>query len=89
VTNGLAKIEDGTIAGSTLTMEAAVKNFMEFTGIPLAKAIRTATLNPARLLGMEEEIGSMKKGSRADLVLFDEDLKIVLTIVNGEVVFEE
>ena len=89
VTNGLAKIEDGTIAGSTLTMETAMKNFMDFTGVSLTKAIRTATLNPARLLGMEEEIGSMKRGSRADLVLFDEDLKIVLTIVNGEVVFEE
>ncbi|MCF7875909.1 N-acetylglucosamine-6-phosphate deacetylase [Candidatus Bipolaricaulota bacterium] len=88
VEDGLAKIDNGTIAGSTLTMESALKNYIEFTGIPLAEAIKTVTLNPAKLLGREKEIGSMEPGSKADLVTFDEEFRVDRTIIDGEVVFD-
>ncbi|MFB6290326.1 MAG: N-acetylglucosamine-6-phosphate deacetylase [Candidatus Bipolaricaulia bacterium] len=88
VNDRLARLENGTIAGSTLTLERAVGNYMEFTGASLVNAVTAVTLNPAKLLGMEDEIGTMTVGSKADLVAFDRDLEIRLTIIDGEVVYD-
>jgi N-acetylglucosamine-6-phosphate deacetylase len=88
VEEGLAKLENGTIAGSTLTLENAVSNFIDFTGVSLPEAIRTVTLNPADLLGMAGEIGTLEEGTRADLVVLDRELEVKYSIVDGEVVYE-
>ncbi|MBS3788120.1 MAG: N-acetylglucosamine-6-phosphate deacetylase [Candidatus Bipolaricaulota bacterium] len=88
VEEGLARLDNGTIAGSTLTLEKAVKNYMEFTGVGLLDAIRTVTLNPARLLSMEEEIGTIGEASKADLVVLDQSLDVKYTIIGGEVVYK-
>lgn len=63
VNDRLARLDNGTIAGSTLTLERAVGNYMEFTGASLVDAVKTVTVNPARLLGMEEGIGTMAIGA--------------------------
>jgi N-acetylglucosamine-6-phosphate deacetylase len=89
VKGGVARLADGTLAGSTLTMERAVKNFMEFTGLPLPEAVRAATLNPARLLGLEGRKGSITEGKDADLVVFDEAFNVHYTIIGGEIVFSK
>jgi len=88
VRDGVARLPDGTLAGSTLTMDQAVKNFMEFTGCSLPEAVRCATLNPARLLGIDDRKGSLEVGKDADLVIFDEDFNVHYTILGGEVVYE-
>jgi len=88
VRDGVARLPDGTLAGSTLTMNRAVKNFMEFTGCSLPEAIRCATLNPARLLGIDDRKGSLEVGKDADLVIFDDDLNVHYTILGGEVVYD-
>lgn len=87
VQNGIARLSDGTLAGSTLTMNRAVKNFMEFTGCSLPEAVRCATLNPARLLGLDDRKGSLAVGKDADLVIFDEDFTVHYTILGGEVAY--
>jgi N-acetylglucosamine-6-phosphate deacetylase len=87
VEGGIARLADGTLAGSTLTMDRAVKNFMEFTGCSLPEAVRCATLNPARLLGIDDRKGSLEVGKDADIVIFDEDLTVHYTIISGEVVY--
>jgi len=87
VREGIARLSDGTLAGSTLTMERAVKNFMEFTGCSLPEAVRCATLNPARLLGIADRKGSLAVGKDADLVIFDEDFNVHYTILGGKVVY--
>jgi len=87
VREGIATTEVGALAGSTLTMNRAVKNFMEFTGCSLPEAVRCATLNPARLLGIADRKGSLAVGKDADLVIFDEDLNVHYTILGGEVVY--
>ncbi|MGC9529329.1 MAG: N-acetylglucosamine-6-phosphate deacetylase [Candidatus Bipolaricaulaceae bacterium] len=84
---GVARLEDGTLAGSTLTLERAVRNFMEFTGCSLPQAIRCATLTPARLLGVDHHKGSLEVGKDADLVVLDDELRVRYTIVGGEVVY--
>ena len=87
VRQGIARLSDGTLAGSTLTMNRAVKNFMEFTGCSLPEAVRCATLNPARLLGIEDRKGSLEVGKDADLVIFDEDFTVHYTILGGKILY--
>lgn len=87
VRDGVARLSDGTLAGSTLTMDRAVKNFMEFTGCSLPQAVRCATLNPARLLGIDKRKGSIDVGKDADLVIFDEDFNVHYTLLGGEIAY--
>ncbi len=86
VQNGVAGLSKGTLAGSTLTMNRAVKNFMEFTGCSLPEAVRCATINPARLLGIDDRKGSIEIGKDADLVVFDADFNVHYTILGGKIV---
>ena len=76
VRDGKATLEDGTIAGSVTNLHQEVKNLVSF-GIPFEQAVKAATLIPARSIGMEEEIGSIEEGKRADLLVLDEELNIV------------
>ncbi len=75
VHEGKATLVDGTLAGSVSNLHQEVKNLVSF-GIPFAQAVKAATLIPARAIGMEEEIGSIVPGKRADLVVLDEHLNI-------------
>ena len=80
-------VEDGTLAGSTLTMNAALRNFMAVTGEPLDKVWQTTSLNPARVINVADRKGSIVVGKDADLVLLDEDLEVQLTVSEGRVVY--
>ena len=75
VKDGKATLADGTIAGSVSNMHDELKNLVSW-GIPLEKAIRAMTLNPAKQIGMADEIGSLEVGKRADMVVLDENLEI-------------
>jgi len=87
IVNGESRLPDGTLAGSTLTLNRAVRNIMEFTGVSLSDALRMATLNPARTAGVADRKGSLAPGKDADLVLFAEDLTVEATVVAGQVVY--
>lgn len=76
VRNGKATLEDGTIAGSVTNLHQEIKNLVSF-GIPFETAVKAATLIPARSIGLEQEIGSIEPGKRADLVVLDDKLDIV------------
>jgi len=82
-----ARLADGTLAGSILTVDQAVRNVVEFTGCSLAEAIAMATATPARVLGLERT-GRIAPGWDADLVILDETLHVTRTIVAGQVVYE-
>lgn len=88
VNNGKATLSDGTIAGSTLTLNIAVKNMMEMGEIKLEDAIFMASYSPAMLLGIENKKGSLEVGKDADIVIFDNNFQVKMTIVEGKVVFE-
>jgi N-acetylglucosamine-6-phosphate deacetylase len=62
---------DGTLAGSALDMASAVRNCVELLGVPLTQALRFASTEPARFLGLEATLGRLAPGFRADLVAFD------------------
>lgn len=85
VKNGEARLENGSLAGSVLTMGGAVRNMVNLVGLELHQAVQMASLNPARRHGLEAQIGSLAVGKRADLVLLDKDLNIDTTIVGGTI----
>lgn len=81
------------LAGSALEMHRAVANAVRFAGVALDEALGMASLNPAKLMGIDDECGSIKTGRRADLILFDWDagkqlLQILATVINGETVYK-
>jgi N-acetylglucosamine-6-phosphate deacetylase len=82
----VARLADGTIAGSVTPLHAAVRNLV-LAGFEPALAVRAATLNPARLLGADREIGRVAVDRRADLVLLDEDWDVTATFLAGVRVF--
>lgn len=84
VKDGAARLENGQLAGSILTMDQAVRNINKISDLSVEEIIRMATYNPACLLGKENEIGSIKKGLRADLVLMDKELRIKKVYVGGK-----
>lgn len=86
VRQGEARLMDGALAGSTLTMDAAVRNALRWTNLSLPQAVRLATLNPAGLLGLDHRKGSIAEGKDADLVIFDEDFRVHYTLMGGEII---
>jgi N-acetylglucosamine-6-phosphate deacetylase len=81
-----ARLEDGTLAGSIITMDDAVRNTATWGGVTVAEALAMATEVPARLLG-SATTGRLAAGMDADLVLFDRDLRVQATYVRGRQVY--
>lgn len=82
LSNGVAKLSDGTIAGSATNLFACMKNAVSF-GIPKEQAILSATLIPAVALKREAEVGSIAVGKMADFIICDKDLNIIRTYMSG------
>ena len=87
VKNGEARLENGTLAGSVLKMNNAVKNVMKFLNLPLEEVVKLASQNPAKNLGVFDQMGSIKEGKRADFVILDKDLNVVKTVRYGKVIY--
>jgi len=81
-------LPSGTLVGSILTLDRAVKNLMSFCNASLSEAVNTVSLNPATYLGLENEIGQIKEGNKADLVILNSDMNVEKTFINGELVYE-
>ncbi|MEV4763190.1 N-acetylglucosamine-6-phosphate deacetylase [Micromonospora chokoriensis] len=83
VTDGVARLaRDGAIAGSTLTMDAALRHAVN-AGIPIADAARMVATTPARAIGLGDRVGALQVGLRADLVVLDDDLNVVRVLRGG------
>ena len=83
VKDGKARTHDGAIAGSTLSMWEAVCNLRDFAATTLENAIYAATMAPAREIGLEDEIGSIEVGKRADLLVLEDDDTIGRILCGG------
>jgi N-acetylglucosamine-6-phosphate deacetylase len=82
------RLADGTLAGSVLALDQAVRNLVAFAGVPLATAVDAATAAPAALLG-SETIGTLAPGATGDAVVLDHDGGLVATVIGGEVAHGE
>ena len=78
-------MDDGTIAGSVLNLNDAVFNLYQNSELKLFEAVNCASLNPATALGIDDKIGSIKEGKCADLIIFDENIRIKMTIIDGKI----
>ena len=88
VKNGEARLSDGTLAGSVLKMNVAVKNLVEKVGVSFTDAVDFASANPAKNLGLYDERGSIEVGKRADFAVMDKDYNILCTVIGGKVVYK-
>ncbi len=86
---GVYRLRDGTMAGSDLTMIDAIKNAVRFCGVDIRDAVAFATINPARLLGVDARKGAISRGKDADLVIFDKNFDVKVTIVRGRIVYQK
>lgn len=87
VKDGVARLPNGKLAGSVLTMDRAVANAVHLLGRPLKDALRMATEVAAESLGFGETLGQLAAGRAANLVLMSEDLDILMTMIDGEVIY--
>lgn len=78
-----ARLADGTLAGSILSLDEALRNVIRFTGCRLEDALQTMTATPARVLGLGHQRGHLEAGYAADLVLLSGDLQVRQTFVGG------
>ncbi len=75
---------EGMLAGSRMTLENSCRNFMTHTGYGIGHAIRCATINPARLLGIDDKVGSLEEGKIANIIIVDDMMHVKKVILEGE-----
>ncbi|MFC1409415.1 N-acetylglucosamine-6-phosphate deacetylase [Streptacidiphilus sp. N1-12] len=85
VEDGVARlVEGGSIAGSTLTLDVAFRRAVTLNGLSLVRAAQVLSLNPAKLLGLDDKVGSIEAGKDADLVVLDDAHQLVAVMRKGE-----
>lgn len=82
------RLADGTIAGSVLKLNNAVKNVLCNTSLPVHEVFNMASLNPAKAIGCADRIGSLEEGKDASIIITDENINIIRTIKKGKTVYE-
>lgn len=87
IKDNAVRLPDGTLAGSTLTMDRGVYNFMQATGEPLEAIWQASSLNAARSIHVADRKGSLEVGKDADFVLVDDEINVELTVAEGRVVY--
>jgi N-acetylglucosamine-6-phosphate deacetylase len=82
-----ARLADGTLAGSILSLDQALRNLIALAGCTLAEALPTITTAPAKAIGLDGQRGRIEPGYTADLVLLTRDLHVHTAIAEGEVAY--
>ena len=89
VEDGVAKLPDRTsFAGSVATTDRLVRTMVNIADIPLLEAVKMITTTPARILGVSGNKGALAVGRDADIVIFDSDIQVTMTMINGRTVYE-
>ena len=89
VKDGEARLENGTLVGSVLKMNVAVKNVCKFLDKKLEEVVLYATKNPALNLGVYDQMGSIEKGKFANFAIVDKDVNVYLTVREGNVIYKK
>lgn len=89
VEDGIARIENGALAGSTLRMVNAIRNMNEHVGVSLIHAVNMASLVPAKIARVDHIQGSIEAGKKANFTIIDNDFNVVMTIVNGKIIYSK
>ena len=87
VKRGAARLENGALAGSILTLNRAIKNLYDNTDYPLYEIVKMASYNGAKYCRVDDKKGQIKENFDADLTVFDENIDVKMTIIGGKVVY--
>ncbi len=82
------RLADGTIAGSVLKLNHAVRNVLNHTDLPVNEVFKMASLNPANAIGEADRMGSLEEGKDANIIITDENINVIRTIKKGQTVYE-
>ena len=87
--NYVAKLTDrSSFASSVSTMDRLVRNMVKFVDLNVRQAVQLATYNPAKIQGLEDKIGVLAENKKADITVFDTNIDIKMTIVDGDILYE-
>lgn len=89
VKNSEARLHDGTLAGSTLKMNIALRNLQEVMGLSFTETIDLATINPAINLNISQKKGSIAIGKDADFTVIDKNYEVYYTVANGNIIYQK
>lgn len=76
-------------AGSVATIDRCVKNMVKLLGLSIQDAVKMASINPARVIGVDDRKGSLTEGKDADIIILDEDINVAMTMVKGRIVYRK
>lgn len=88
IKDGVNVKSSGQISGSAMTMDLSVKSIMIHTDVNLRDGLLMATFNPAKVLGIQKNKGSIEVGKDADIIVIDKDINVYMTIVEGKILFD-
>lgn len=90
VDNGVARLQrNGVLAGSVLQLNQALRNFIEFTHLDLADCLPLVTSTPAKILNMENQLGSLTPAKKANFVILDNNLDVYMTFREGQLIYQK
>ncbi|MGL4912066.1 MAG: N-acetylglucosamine-6-phosphate deacetylase [Romboutsia sp.] len=89
VKDNQARLESGSLAGSVMSLNRMVYNFMNNTELDIRKAIKLASINPAKSIKIDNKKGSIEIGKDADIAIFDENINCYMTINNGKIIYKK
>jgi len=78
-----------SFAGSVATIDRCVRNMVKLVGLSIQDAVKMATINPAKIIGVDERKGILAKGKDADILIIDEDVNIIMTMVGGRIIYRK
>lgn len=84
VKDKLPRLQSGSIAGSTLNLQRAVYNMINYLQVPINEAVKMASLNPAKAINMDKDLGSIEVEKKADFILFDKNIDIRKVFIGGK-----
>jgi N-acetylglucosamine-6-phosphate deacetylase len=88
IEDGVAKLPDrSSFAGSVATCDRLVRNMINMADVPLLEAVKMASQTPANIIGVGNSKGSLIKGKDADIIIFDANIQVSTTIVQGQVIY--
>jgi N-acetylglucosamine-6-phosphate deacetylase len=89
IEDGVAMLPDRTaFAGSITPLDSMVGNMTQVLGLSIEAAVQLVTINPARILAIDDRKGSIEMGKDADMVIFDDDVQVHLTLLDGQIVYQ-
>ncbi|MCF0136606.1 MAG: N-acetylglucosamine-6-phosphate deacetylase [Lachnospiraceae bacterium] len=90
IEGGVCKMPDRkAFAGSVATTDRLVRNMIQLAGVPLPVAVDMQTFTAAKIIGCSDKTGVLEKGRKADLILFDDQIHVSMTMVEGNIIYEE